>query len=133
MAKTDTASRIAPYIEQLVENAYARENLRAGTEKLQAAIERSRKRRVKPSRDTKIRRQLKSAAASLAEGANALASGRQKPKRNWGKRIALVGMAAGAGAAIAAKTRGGQPSERIQPPEPETEPAVRSSDGIQAS
>jgi ferric-dicitrate binding protein FerR (iron transport regulator) len=90
MTATDTASRLAPYIEQLAENSYARENLQAGAESLRAAYERSQKRRVKPARDEKLRRQLRTAAASIAEGGKALASGRQKPKRRWPKRLALV-------------------------------------------
>jgi ferric-dicitrate binding protein FerR (iron transport regulator) len=90
MTATDTASRLAPYIEQLAENSYARENLQAGAESLRAAYERSQKRRVKPAQDEKLRRQLRAAAASITEGGKALASGRQKPKRRWPKRLALV-------------------------------------------
>jgi uncharacterized protein with von Willebrand factor type A (vWA) domain len=97
MTATDTASRLAPYIEQLAENSYARENLQAGARSLQAAYERSQKRRVKLARDEKLRRQVRAAAASIVEGGKALASGREKPKRRWPKRVVLLlGVAAAA-------------------------------------
>ena len=101
MTATDTASRLAPYIEQLTENSYARENLQAGAESLRAAYERSQKRRVKPARDEKLRRQLREAADSIAEGGKALASGRRKPKRRWPKRLTLVLGVAAAAAVLA--------------------------------
>lgn len=106
MRTTDTASRIAPYVEQLAENEYARENLRKGAESLRAAYARSQKRRVKSARDEKLHHQVGKAVSSLAEGTRALASGRQKPKRHWPKRAAMAaGVAAAAGVAIAAKDR----------------------------
>jgi hypothetical protein len=104
MSRTDTASRIAPYVEQLAENEYARENLRKGAEGLKAAYERAQKRRVKTAKDEKLHHQVGRAFSSLAEGAGALATGRQKPKRRWPKRVAvLAGVAAAAGVAIAAR------------------------------
>ncbi|HVD87146.1 MAG TPA: hypothetical protein VNB59_07030 [Solirubrobacterales bacterium] len=104
MRAADTASRIAPYIEELAENEYARENIRKGAENLRAAYERSQKRRVENAKDEKLHHQLEKALASLAEGTRAFASGRQKPKRRWPKRLAAVGAlgaAAAAGAAFA--------------------------------
>jgi hypothetical protein len=112
MRGTDTASRIAPFVEQLAENEYARENLRRGAENLRAAYDRSRKRRVKTAKDEKLHHQIERAFSSLSEGTRALATGRQKPKRHWPKRLAMVGAAGAAGAAaagvaIAAKGSGG--------------------------
>jgi hypothetical protein len=101
MNATATASRLTPYIEQLAENRYARENLQAGARSLRAAYERSQKRRVKVARDEKLRRQLDAAAHSLAEGGKALVSGREKPKRRWPKRVALA-IGVGAAAAVLA-------------------------------
>jgi hypothetical protein len=50
------------------------------------------------------RKNLQRGAASLREGARALASGRTHPKGTWPKRIAAVGLAgAAAAAAIAGK------------------------------
>jgi hypothetical protein len=103
MAMTDVPSRLLPITEELLANDYARENLREGAEKLRDAYGRSRKRRVKPSRDRKLRRQFEAAIAALDEGTAALASGRQKPARR-GRKVALTLLgvaAAGAAAALA--------------------------------
>jgi hypothetical protein len=45
MPATDMAARFTPYVQELLENEYARDNLREGADKLRAAYERSRKRR----------------------------------------------------------------------------------------
>jgi hypothetical protein len=104
MKAADTASRITPYVEQLAENEYARENLRKGAENLRAAYERSQKRRVKKAKDEKLHHQVEKALTQLTEGTRAFATGRQKPKRRWPQRLALVGLAAAAvgGVALAA-------------------------------
>jgi hypothetical protein len=103
MAMTDLSSRFGPLTEELLENRYARENLREGAEKLREAYARAQKRRVKPSRDRKLRAQVEAALAALDEGSAALLSGRRKPKRTG--RNALLGLAAlgaaGAGVALA--------------------------------
>jgi hypothetical protein len=90
MAVTDKATRAVPYVEELLENAYARENLRDGIQTLRDAYERSQKRRVKAARDEKLRGQVQAAFVSLTDGVSALASGRQKPKRRWGRRLLIV-------------------------------------------
>ncbi|MFL5872331.1 MAG: hypothetical protein ACJ75T_02505 [Solirubrobacterales bacterium] len=100
---TDAPSRMLPLAEELLDNRYARENLREGAEKLRDAYGRSQKRRVKPSHDRKLRRQFEAAIAAIDEGTAALASGRQKPKRT-GRKTMLTVVAlglAGAGAALA--------------------------------
>lgn len=101
MKAADTASRITPYVEQLAENEYARENLRKGAENLRAAYERSQKRRVKKAKDEKLHHQVEKALAQLTEGTRAFASGREKPKRRWPKRLAVVGLTAAAVAGVA--------------------------------
>jgi hypothetical protein len=103
MAITDARSRFAPLAEELLENRYARENLRESAEKLQEAYARARKRRVKPSRDRKLRAQFEEAIAAFDEGSAALLSGRRKPRRKGRKLVvaALAVGAAGAGAALA--------------------------------
>lgn len=104
MPATDTASRLTPYVGELLDNKYARENLREGAGQLRAAYERSKKRRVKAARDRKLRRQLESAATAFGAGAKALASGRRKPQRRRGRRLVwLLGIGVfGAGLALAA-------------------------------
>jgi hypothetical protein len=102
-AATAVTSRLTPYVQELLENEYARDNLREGADRLRGAYERSRKRRVKSARDEKLRRQLEAAAISLGIGAKALASGRRKPARR-GRRAALAmlaGVAIGGAVALA--------------------------------
>lgn len=101
MLITDAPSRLRPFAEELLDNTYARENMREGAEKLRDAYARARKRRVKPSRDRKLRRQFEAAIVALDEGTAALASGRRKPQRT-GRKVALGLLAlVGAGAAVA--------------------------------
>jgi hypothetical protein len=104
MAGADTAARVGPIAERLLENQYAQENLREAVENLRGAYRRASKRRVKPAEDKKLRQQVREAAASLTEAAKALHSGRQKPKKRWGRRLLiLLGLgAAGMAAALAA-------------------------------
>jgi hypothetical protein len=101
MAKTGQAARIGPYAQELLENAYVQENLSDGVEKLRAAYRRARKRRVEPTRDERLREQLRSATRSLTEAGQALRSGRRKPKPRWGRRAMVIGGLAAAGAAVA--------------------------------
>jgi hypothetical protein len=103
---TDTATRI----EQLLDNDYAQEQLRAGVMNLRAAYQRSQKRRVKTTRDERLRRQVQAAAASIGEAASAFRSDRRKPKPRWGRRLlilAVVGI--GIGAVLATRS-GGEPA-----------------------
>ena len=98
------ASRLTPYVQELLDNEYAQENLLNGAARLRAAYERSKKRRVNGARDRKLRRQLTVAALSLGEGAKALAGGRRKPPKRRGRRLVmLLGIGAlGTGVALAA-------------------------------
>ncbi|MBA3865275.1 MAG: hypothetical protein H0X42_02830 [Solirubrobacterales bacterium] len=101
---TDSMARIAPYIEQLLDDESARQSLRQGTETLRSAYERSRKRRVNASSDRKLRRQLQSAARSLSEGVGALTKDAQKARkvrRGKGLLAVLALAAVGAGVAFA--------------------------------
>jgi hypothetical protein len=100
---SDIPSRLKPLAEDLLDNDYARENLQEGAEKLRDAYERAQKRRVKPSKDRKLRKQIEAAVRALDEGTAALASGRKKPKRT-GRNVVLVligAVLAGAGAVLA--------------------------------
>jgi hypothetical protein len=104
MTASDTTARITPYIEELLENGYARENLRDAARNIRGAYGRARKRRAKAARDEKLRRQVQSAAGSLAEAGRALRSGRRTPRKRWGRRLLfLLGLGvAAAGIALAA-------------------------------
>jgi hypothetical protein len=100
---SDIPGRLKPLAEDLLDNDYARENLQEGAEKLRDAYERAQKRRVKPSKDRKLRKQIEAAVRALDEGTAALSSGRKKPKRT-GRNVVLVligAVLAGAAAALA--------------------------------
>jgi predicted nucleic acid-binding protein len=100
---TKIPAQLMPLAEELLENSYARENLQEGAEKLREAYDRSRKRRVHPTKDRKLRRQIEAAVHAIDEGTAALASGRKRPKRT-GRNIVLVligAAAAGAGVVLA--------------------------------
>jgi hypothetical protein len=100
---TKIPSQLMPLAEELLDNGYARENLQEGAEKLRDAYDRSRKRRVKPSKDRKLRKQIEAAVQALDEGTAALASGRKKPKRTGRKVVlTLLGLAAAGAAAVLA-------------------------------
>jgi hypothetical protein len=100
---TKIPKKLKPLAEELLDNSYARENLQEGAEKLREAYERSQKRRVKPSKDRKLRKQVEAALQAIDEGTAALASGRKKPKRTGRKLVlgAIALAAAGAAAVLA--------------------------------
>ena len=97
---SNATSRMGMYGQRLLENDYVQENLSQAVESLRAAYRRGSKRRVEPTRDEKLRRQIREAARSLAEAASALKADRQKPKRRRGRRLILV-LALGAGGTAA--------------------------------
>lgn len=98
---TDIPASLKPLAEELLENSYARENLQEGAEKLRD--ERAQKRRVKPSKDRKLRKQIEAAVHAIDEGTAALASGRRKP-RHTGRNVVLgaIGVAVAGAAAVLA-------------------------------
>lgn len=89
LSPTKIPSKLMPLAGELLDNDYARENLQEGAEKLREAYDRSRKRRVDPTKDRKVRKQVEAALHAIDEGTAALASGRQKPKRT-GRKVALT-------------------------------------------
>ena len=99
-SKADSAGT---YAQRLIENEYVQENLAQAAESLRAAYRRASKRRVEPTRDEKLRRQVRQAALSFREAASALQSGRRKPKKRRGRRvIILFGVGAAAAAVVLA-------------------------------
>jgi hypothetical protein len=124
---TDAATRVGPYLQRLIDNDYAQDNLRQAAASIQAAYERASKRRVKVSRDEKLRRQVRDATRSVSEAAAALRANRKKPKRRWGRRLlVLLGLGAlGAAAALAASEdlRRKVSGEESAQPETEVGPA----------
>ena len=104
MVRSDTAQRVMPLLERAIGNRYAQENLQDAAEKLRAAYRRASKRRVEPTRDEKLREQLRQAALSITEAGRAIKTGRQRPRKRWGRRVLVViGLGAvGVAAALAA-------------------------------
>ena|SRR5918994_362080 len=104
MVGSDTAQRVMPLLERAIGNRYAQENLQDAAEKLRAAYRRASKRRVEPTRDEKLREQLRQAALAITEAGRAIKTGRQKSKNRWGRRLLVViGLGTvGAAAALAA-------------------------------
>jgi hypothetical protein len=104
MARDDTGARVAQYVQQLLDNRYAQENLSDGLEAARSAYRRATKRRVEPTRDEKLRRKVQEAARSLGEAASAIRTGRSKPRPRWGRRmLVVIGVGAvGIAAALAA-------------------------------
>ena len=90
MLRSDTAVHVTPFLERVLENRYAQENLSDAAEKLRAAYRRASKRRVEPTRDEKLREQLRQAALSITEAGRAIRTGRQKPRKRWGRRVLVV-------------------------------------------
>jgi ferric-dicitrate binding protein FerR (iron transport regulator) len=117
MDRSNQAARLGPYLQEFLENDYVQENLQDGVDKLRAAYDRARKRRVDPTRDEKLRRQVGSAAGSIAEATRALTSGRRKPRRRWGSRVAVI-----AGLAVAGGVAALWAKERLPAPPSETGP-----------
>jgi hypothetical protein len=97
---SDTETKAGIYAQRLLDNEYVQDNLAQAVESLRAAYRRASKRRVEPTRDQKLRRQVRQAALSLTEAASALKAGRQKPKRRRGRRLIVV-LALGVGGAAA--------------------------------
>jgi hypothetical protein len=134
MATKDYTERAGVYAQRLVDNEYVQDNLAQAAENLRAAVRRASKRRVEPTRDEKIRQQVRQAAQSLSEAASALKTGRTKPKKRRGRKV-LVMLVVGGGVAAAIvasneelrnKLFGGGPGGDGQPAE--TTPAGSSSE-----
>jgi NADPH-dependent 2,4-dienoyl-CoA reductase/sulfur reductase-like enzyme len=104
MLGNDGTARAMAFLGSLVDNRYAQENLRDAVEQVGAAYRRASKRRVEPTRDEKLREQLRQAALSITEAARAVKTGRQKPRKRWGRRmLVVIGVGAvGVAAALAA-------------------------------
>jgi hypothetical protein len=97
---SDKVANAGTYAQRLIENDYVQENLAQAAESLRAAYRRASKRRVEPTHDEKLRRQVREAALSLREAASALQSGRRKPKKRRGRRVVVLVSVGAAAAAV---------------------------------
>ena len=98
MAVSDQAARLAPYVEQLLDDDKVRKNIRRAADATREAYGRARgkKEASKTLKDRKVQRRVQEAMQAAGEVANRLARGPQKPKRTRRGR-ALAGLAIGAG------------------------------------
>jgi hypothetical protein len=102
MPAIESASRLAPYVRETLENREVQEQIRRSAKRLRSAYLRGRKRRIKAARDEKVRRQAREGAIALVLAARAIASGARKPDhRPRRRRIVLVLALGAAGTALA--------------------------------
>ena len=102
MAVTDQAARVAPYIEQLLDDDKVRAHLRRAADATRQAYQRARgKEASKTLKDRKVQRRVQEAMQAAGEAVNLLARAPQKRKRARRGR-ALAGLViVGGGVAIA--------------------------------
>ena len=94
------AARSNPYVQRLVEDDELRDNLRTAFESARRAYARMNgKGPTRVMDDKKMQKELKEAASSLREAADALRGGKAKKKRGRGRGLVLL--LVGAGLALA--------------------------------
>jgi hypothetical protein len=127
---TGTVERIAPYIERFFDNRYARENLSEAVSGLRDAYHRGSKRGARAPTDRRFRDRLTDATVAMREAADALQSGRRRPKGQFAKRILLVVGLAAAAAAVAVGTSEDLRASLFGDSSPE-DPSVAGGDGVE--
>ena len=103
MAVTDQAARIAPYVEQLLDDDEVRENVRRGVDATRQAYERARdkKRASQALKDRKVQRRVRDAMQAAGEVVGRVARRPKERKRaRRGRTLAILALG-GAGLAAA--------------------------------
>ena len=98
MAVTDQAARVAPYVEQLLDDENVRENLRGAVQATRQAFGRARrkKRASQALKDRKVQRRVQEAMHAAGEVVSAIT--REPRRRKRTRRVrALAGLAIGGG------------------------------------
>lgn len=90
--------RIGPYVDRFLDNSYARESLDDAVSALRDAYRRGMRKGAAAPADRKFRDRVTDAVVAMRETADAVQTGRRRPKRRLPKRIL---MAVGAGAVAA--------------------------------
>ena len=103
MAVTDRAARVAPYVEQLLEDEGVRENIRQAVDATRQAYGRARaKRRTSQAlKDRKVQRRVRDAMQAAGEALTEIARGPQKRDRARRRRTLAALALAGGGLAVA--------------------------------
>ena len=97
MAITDQAARVAPYVEQVLEDDHVRKNLRRAVDASREAYGRARgKEASKALKDRRLQRRVQEAMDAAGEVVRAIARGPQRRKRARRVRT-LAGVAIGGG------------------------------------
>ena len=102
MAMTDQATRVAPYVEELLDDEHVRKNIRRAVDASREAYGRARGTKAsKALKDRKVQRRIQDAMQAVGEVASGIARGPQKRKRARRAR-ALAGVAIGGGGVVLA-------------------------------
>jgi hypothetical protein len=96
---------IAPYVERFLDNSYARESLDDAASALRAAYRRAARKGAAAPADRKFRDRVTDAVIAMRESADALQSGRRRPKGRLRKRVLLVAGAGVVGIGVALAVR----------------------------
>ena len=126
MAVSAPFKRLGPYVSRLAGSEYAHDELRDAAQNLRAAYDRATSRKAaKAAEDKKLYRRVRRGVASLSNAAQAIATGREKPRRRWPKRLGAVTVL-GVAAAVARATvnRGATPTGDTPDPAPATSPTA---------
>jgi hypothetical protein len=104
MASTKRAAALLPYVERLADDRDLQRDLREAISALRVSYSRAEAKHKRPSRmlaDKKLSRNAQRAATSLSNAALRLRGKQPEPRR--GRRVMLVAVVIGAGAAITAR------------------------------
>lgn len=122
MAKKDQARTLALYVRQAFEDDYVQEQLRNAAAELRTAYGRARKQRTQAASDKRLYRNLRQAATALGKAKAALRPPEPQPKHRL-RKLAIVGLAAGATALVTTRLQKQQAQEASAPGVTEPSPA----------
>ena len=104
MSKRSTTDSLIPYVEQYLDNDYARRNTRRAEAALRDTYRRASRKGLKAPADRKFRNRLADSAIALREASDAVQHGRRRPRGQLAKRLGLAVLALGAIALVAFAT-----------------------------
>jgi hypothetical protein len=94
------AESAAPYVRRLLEDRYVQEQLQSAAASLRGAYGRVRRRGTGAAEDKKLYGNLRQAASSMRNVANAMQRPKPRPKRRV-QKVAAAGLAAGSALLVA--------------------------------
>lgn len=99
------AESAAPYVRRLLEDRYVQEQLQSALAGARGAYERIRHRGTAAAEDKKLYGNLRQAASSMRNVANAMQRPKPQPKRRF-QKLAAAGLAAGSALLVARQQKG---------------------------